>query len=94
MFTWLILLIQIEEIWSIPFQDFYKAPQLGAYGVKIPIPSPFPYFGTAYSSIFMQENGIITFDEADKGYTLVAFPLKGRPMIAPFWAQVQARYGI
>lgn len=56
-------------------------------------PNGLPYFGQTYRSIFVNNNGSITFGGATGTFTPMRFPLTGNRMIAPFWADVDTRTG-
>jgi hypothetical protein len=56
-------------------------------------PDGLPYFGQTYRSIFVNNNGSITFGGATGTFTPMRFPLTGNRMIAPFWADVDTRTG-
>ena len=63
----------------------------------IPISAAFPgglrYFGDTYNTIFVNNNGNITFRAAVGQFTPTRFPIAEQPMIAPFWADVDTRGG-
>ena len=46
------------------------------------------FFGTKYDTFFINNNGNITFNGPQSGYTPEQFPSSFQPMIAPFWADV------
>lgn len=56
-------------------------------------PNGLPYFGQTYRSIYVNNNGSITFGGATGTFTPMRFPLTGNRMIAPFWADVDTRTG-
>lgn len=56
-------------------------------------PNGLPYFGQTYRSIYVNNNGSITFGAATGSFTPSRFPLTGNRMIAPFWADVDTRTG-
>ncbi|MDG4947062.1 hypothetical protein NMK71_11650, partial [Weeksellaceae bacterium KMM 9713] len=58
---------------------------------EIILPFTFNMYGTEYTSVFVNNNGNITFDEEFSNYTANGFPIE-TPMIAPFWADVDT-YG-
>lgn len=68
----------------------------GSTGV-IDISGAFPrglqYFGQRYTSMYVNNNGTITFGGATSTYTPARFPVSGNRMIAPFWADVDTRGG-
>jgi len=62
--------------------------------IEIPLPQPFQYLGAEYSTVFLNSNGTLTFEEpaatADGTDFLVSVPafLNGPPRIAPYWADL------
>lgn len=64
-------------------------------GSTAPINLPFTMnlFGRAYSSLYVNNNGNLTFTAPLSTYTPVGLAQLGMPMIAPFWADVDTRTG-
>ena len=54
-------------------------------------PSGLRFFSTTHTSLFVNTNGNITFSDPLPTFTPDAFPVAARPMIAPFWADVDTR---
>ncbi|KAL6460893.1 hypothetical protein MHYP_G00308590 [Metynnis hypsauchen] len=53
---------------------------------------PFVFFGRAYSTIYVNTNGHLTFDQPWYSYTPYQFPAHGgRGLIAPFWTDLDNR---
>ncbi|XP_038073805.1 sushi domain-containing protein 2-like [Patiria miniata] len=60
----------------------------------VPISTLFPYFDHNHDSLFVNTNGAISFLIQVSSYTPTPFPLGGgRRVVAPFWGDVDARYG-
>jgi len=51
------------------------------------------FFGTSYTSIFVNSNGLITFDSPETAYTPVGIAGFTDPAIAPFWSDVDINKG-
>jgi gliding motility-associated-like protein len=52
----------------------------------------FTFFGQTYTSCYINLNGNITFSSADPTFNAAPFPTSsGKPMIAPFWGDVDTR---
>lgn len=51
------------------------------------------FFGGPYHSIWVNNNGNVTFSGPVYNYTPVPFPVAARPMIAPYWGDVDTRGG-
>ncbi len=60
---------------------------------NIPLPFQVNFFGNVYNSVFVNNNGNITFNGPVGSYTPTAFPVSSQPMIAPFWGDVDTRCG-
>ncbi|XP_065944898.1 sushi, nidogen and EGF-like domain-containing protein 1 isoform X2 [Magallana gigas] len=61
---------------------------------SIDVSVPFPFFGSSYSSIYVNNNGYVTFDPTLTDYTAQAFPINGsHKMIAPFWTDIDTDRG-
>lgn len=60
-----------------------------------PIPLPFPinFYGTEYSSLYLNNNGNLTFGSPLSDFTPESLNQIDLPMIAPFWADVDTRTG-
>ncbi|XP_061607135.1 alpha-tectorin isoform X3 [Phyllopteryx taeniolatus] len=56
---------------------------------EIPLLVPFVFFSTPYRTIYINNNGVISFNEHVSQFTPEAFPLSdSRSFIAPLWADV------
>jgi hypothetical protein len=51
----------------------------------------FNLYGTNYSSLFVNNNGNLSFGSAFSTFTSSGFPVNSFPMVAPFWADVDTR---
>ena len=64
---------------------------------EIDISAAFPrgltYFGERYTSMYVNNNGSITFGGPTSTFTPQRFPVRGNRMIAPFWGDVDTRGG-
>lgn len=64
---------------------------------EIDITAAFPngleYFGQRFRSMYVNNNGNVTFGGPTGTYTPQRFPLNGNRMIAPFWGDVDTRGG-
>jgi hypothetical protein len=56
-------------------------------------PNGLEFFGERFSSMYVNNNGSITFGGPTGTYTPQRFPVSGNRMIAPFWADVDTRNG-
>lgn len=56
-------------------------------------PNGLEYFGQRFSTMFVNNNGSVTFGGATGTYTPRRFPVVGNRMVAPFWADVDTRNG-
>ncbi|XP_075046036.1 alpha-tectorin-like [Mixophyes fleayi] len=61
---------------------------------ELPLSITFKFFGKDYKSLFVNNNGLISFDNAVSHYTPAAFPLtNGEIFVTPFWADVDNNRG-
>jgi hypothetical protein len=65
----------------------------GAISLTAAFPAGVNFFGTTYTSAYVNNNGNITFNAAVYGYTPTAFPISSQPMLAPYWGDVDTRGG-
>lgn len=54
-------------------------------------PGGLEFFGRRYTSVYVNTNGNITFDGPLSQFTPDSFPVADRPMIAPYWGDVDIR---
>ncbi len=59
----------------------------------INLPFSFNFYGTTYNSLYINNNGNITFGSPLSTYSSTAFPSANNKIIAPFWADVDTRAG-
>ena len=59
----------------------------------IPIPFDFNLYGQTFNSIYINNNGNITFNGPLSTFSATAFPSTGNAIVAPFWADVDTRNG-
>ncbi|XP_003391519.1 PREDICTED: sushi, nidogen and EGF-like domain-containing protein 1, partial [Amphimedon queenslandica] len=96
----LFLSLLLQSCLSVPISRFY------AYGEStdetftnvddestfLNLTSNFVFYGTNFSTVFINNNGLLSFNMAVEGYTSEPFPLP-ETLIAPFWADVDTRRG-
>jgi hypothetical protein len=62
---------------------------------RISLGSGFPqginFFGNTYTTLYINNNGNITFNAPVGGFTPVSFPVSAQPMMAPYWGDVDTR---
>ena len=61
------------------------------YSNIIPLPFNFSFYGTNYDSLYINNNGNISFSQPYSTFTAYSFPDPTFNMIAPFWADVDTR---
>jgi hypothetical protein len=79
----------------IPGFSQYTLPANDDGSTSSPVPLPFPvhFYGNAYSSLYVNNNGNLTFGSPLSQYTPESLNQISLPMIAPFWADVDTRVG-
>ncbi|KAJ7304140.1 hypothetical protein JRQ81_011668 [Phrynocephalus forsythii] len=56
---------------------------------RIRISEPFTFYGKKYNSVYVNNNGVVSFDTPVPEYTPEAIPLvNGKAFVAPFWGDV------
>ncbi|MBL4830329.1 MAG: hypothetical protein JKY55_10665 [Aliivibrio sp.] len=58
---------------------------------ELDLPFEINFFGNSYSTVFVNNNGNLTFNGAESGFTPQPFPASNNPMIAPFWSDIDTR---
>ena len=58
---------------------------------NIPIPFTFCLYGANYTSLWINNNGNVTFDAPYSVFSAVGFPSASYTMVAPFWGDVDTR---
>ena len=61
------------------------------FSFQLALPFTFNLYGSSYNSVFINNNGNLSFDAGFCTYTAAGFPVGGFPMVAPFWADVDTR---
>ncbi|NXH13739.1 SNED1 protein, partial [Bucco capensis] len=71
-------------------QGDQKTPKLDDGASKrFSLAVPFTFYSKEYQSLYVNNNGVISFDTKVNQYTPDPFPLAdGRPFVAPYWADV------
>ncbi|XP_040441648.1 sushi, nidogen and EGF-like domain-containing protein 1 [Falco naumanni] len=55
---------------------------------------PFSFYGRSHHSLYVNNNGVVSFGTGVPEFTPEPFPLPGhRPFVAPYWADVDTRLG-
>ena len=63
----------------------------GPLDLSAAFPNGINYFGTTYTSAYVNINGNLTFNGPVEAFSPVAFPVADQPMIAAWWADVDLR---
>ncbi|MEM7167509.1 MAG: immunoglobulin domain-containing protein, partial [Planctomycetota bacterium] len=54
----------------------------------VALPFTFDFYGTSYTSVYVNNNGNLSFGAASSAFSREPFPFTGAAMIAPFWSDV------
>ncbi len=65
----------------------------GVIDISAAFPEGLHFYAATYRSLFVNNNGNITFGAALGAYTPNPFPIASQPMIAPWWGDVDTRGG-
>ncbi|MDX1411105.1 MAG: hypothetical protein R3351_03030, partial [Nitrospirales bacterium] len=55
---------------------------------ELSLPFTFTLYGTPFNSVFINNNGNLSFGQLFSTFTASGFPVNGFPMVAPFWGDV------
>ncbi len=61
------------------------------FAVALNLPFTFHLYGQAYTQLYLNNNGNLSFNGGYCAFTSTGFPVSGYPMVAPFWADVDTR---
>lgn len=70
------------------FGEIALSPNDDSTSNALSLPFGVNFFGTAWTSFFVNNNGNVTFARELSEYTPTAFPVANQPLIAPWWADV------
>ncbi|XP_033127116.1 sushi domain-containing protein 2-like isoform X2 [Anneissia japonica] len=71
-----------------------ELPKEDDIGIEVHIARDFPYFDSNHRSLFVNDNGILSFNKLVEAYEADPFPLDdNRRLIAPYWADVDLSKG-
>lgn len=59
----------------------------------ITISTTFPFFQKSYSSLFLNTNGLISFEKSVRDYIPNQFPLENVTGLSPYWTDIDTRRG-
>lgn len=59
--------------------------------LEVSLPFTFNFYGTDYTSAYINNNGNLSFGAPYAVFTSTGFPIANFPMVAPFWADVDTR---
>jgi hypothetical protein len=67
------------------------APNDDGSSENLPLGFSFSLYGSLFESVYINNNGNLSFGSAFSTYSSQGFPVNGFPMVAPFWADVDTR---
>ena len=67
------------------------APNDDGFTANIPIPFDFCFYGDTITSVFINNNGNVSFGQPFSTFSSTPFPINNFPMVAPFWGDVDTR---
>lgn len=60
----------------------------------VPLSRPLGFCGLQYSTVFIENNGILSFGAGTSVYVPAPFPIAGMVVIAPFWVDIDTRAAV
>lgn len=81
------------DCWKEPDSTYVLAmpPNDDGSSAAIPLPFAFNLYGDTYSTVYINNNGNLSFAQSFSTYTSTGFPNSTNRMVAPFWADVDTR---
>jgi hypothetical protein len=73
------------------FDQSSLGPQSNGGAQSVTLPFSLDFFGSNYSSLFVNNDGNVTFDAALTTYTPSGLTTFGHPIIAPFWSDIDTQ---
>lgn len=73
------------------FGELAMNPNDDGSSSQLALPFMVNFFGNNYNSFFINNNGNVTFEGRVSSFTPTPFPAANRPMIAPYWSDVDTR---
>ena len=64
-----------------------------SFSGNISISTTFPFFNKSYDSLFINTNGLISFERGIEEYVPVPFPLLSVIGVSPYWTDIDTRVG-
>jgi hypothetical protein len=80
--------IPVNDGWSLAM-----APNDDGSSTEQSIGFTFNFYGTAFSRLYINNNGNISFGAKFSTFSSTGFPVTGFPMVAPYWADIDTRNG-
>jgi hypothetical protein len=78
---------------GVDYLDYGDDGSTTAIDVTPAFPDGLDFYGTRYTTLYVNNNGSVSFNGPIGLFTPVRFPVAQQPMIAPFWGDVDTRGG-
>jgi len=103
MFRFILTFLLASHIRSLQIDDFFPfGPSVGdstlfknddLFVGPIKISVTFPFFSKAFDSLYVNTNGLISFDTGVRTFTPIPFPLRNITVVSPYWTDIDTRRG-
>lgn len=87
-------MLPIDESFNVVPMVSGAAPEYrndDGYSEEIELPFTFNFFGENYTSIFINNNGNLSFGNGYSAFSASGFPINNFPMVSAYWADVDTR---
>jgi hypothetical protein len=87
-------MIELDDTFSVVPMNIGQAPDYrndDGFSVAITLPFTFTFFGTEHTSVFINNNGNLSFASGYSNFVASGFPINMHPMVSAYWADVDTR---
>ncbi|MFN8863983.1 MAG: T9SS type A sorting domain-containing protein [Flavobacteriales bacterium] len=87
-------MIELDDTFSVVPMNIGQAPDYrndDGFSVAITLPFTFTFFGTEHTSVFINNNGNLSFASGYSNFVASGFPINIHPMVSAYWADVDTR---
>ncbi|MFN8699922.1 MAG: T9SS type A sorting domain-containing protein [Flavobacteriales bacterium] len=87
-------MIELDDTFSVVPMNMGQAPDYrndDGFSAAIELPFSFSFYGTEHTSVFINNNGNLSFGNGYSTFSASGFPTSPFPMISAYWADVDTR---
>jgi len=87
-------MLELDETFDVVPMSAGQAPDYrndDGYSTAIELPFSFSFYGTEYTSVYINNNGNLSFGSGYSNFVASGFPINMHPMVSAYWADVDTR---